>query len=493
MDKITDKDAPFVVRKFTQGYTFKVLMLFALVLLLLIPLRMIRGLVDERGRTASSAESAIMEAWGKQLVAAGPIVAVPGIRTSEVRTRTERDGERVEIVETPFTLVISPQTLDISASFKTETRKRGIFSVPLFSGTLSLTGTFDPGMAVAELLSNEEEVFLNQAALVISLASQKGIRKINAARWNNEELFFRPGTQGYGSVRLGWNKEAGGIHAALPGFQNNVAAFNISIDIQGGQSIRFLPIGGDTHVAISTDWTSPSFQGAYLPGASTIDGAGFSALWDVNYLSRDIPLAWKEWNDENRDLDYSASLFGVDLFRTINTYALNTRAVKYAVLFLIVPFVTLFLLEIFTKRRIHPVPYLLSGIGNAVFYLLLLSLSEQMPFYTAYILAALAVTAMLTLYSRSLLPSAMEALGGGVTGTRGGVPLRGTGSRMLWNKSWYMGLVVTLSYVLLYAVLNAESYALLIGSVGTFAVVALIMFLTRKLDWYSTEPPDVEA
>ncbi|MDR1318169.1 MAG: cell envelope integrity protein CreD, partial [Treponema sp.] len=162
-----------------------------------------------------------------------------------------------------------------------------------------------------------------------------------------------------------------------------------------------------------------------------------------------------------REQDYSDSLFGVDFFRAIDTYALNTRAVKYAFLFLIVPFLTLFLLEVFTKKRIHPVPYLLSGIGNAVFYLLLLSLSEQLPFYTAYIFAALAVTLLLTLYSRSLLPS--------------------------WNKSGYMGLVVTISYILLYAVLNAESYALLIGSLGTFAVLALIMFLTRKLDWYRQE------
>jgi inner membrane protein len=479
MDKVTDKNAPFVFNKFTQGYTFKVLMLFALVLLLLIPLNMIRSLVDERGWTAVSAESDIMEAWGKELVAAGPIVTIPGVRISEVRTRTERDGERVEIVRTPFALVISPQKLDINTAFKTETRKRGIFSVPLFSGTLSMTGTFDPQMAIAELLPNET-VSLNQAELVISLSSQKGIRKINTSNWNNEELFFKPGNRGYGLVQFGRDRSAGGIHAALSGFQNSAAEFNINIDIQGGQSIRFLPIGGDTHVAISTDWTSPSFQGAYLPGESAIDSTGFSAIWDVNYLSRDIPLAWKDdqkpeiiniensgrdttlvWKDQNSDHDYTASLFGADLFRSINTYALNTRAVKYAVLFLIVPFLTLFLLEIFTKKRIHPVPYLLSGIGNAVFYLLLLSLSEQMPFYTAYILAALAVTAMMTLYSRSLLPS--------------------------WSQSWYMGLVVTLSYVLLYAVHNAESYALLIGSVGTFVVVALIMFLTRKLDWYGTE------
>jgi inner membrane protein len=455
-----EKEKMAGVRNFTRGYTFKVLLLMALVLLLLIPLSMIRALVNERGHTAASAESGIMEAWGKQLVAAGPIVTIPGIRTEEVRTKTEKEGEKIEIIKTPFTLVISPRKLDIHGSFKTEIRKRGIFSVPLFSGTLKLSGAFDPAMAVSELLPNEE-VFFNQAELIISLSSQKGIRTINASTWDNEELFFKPGNQGYSLFASGYGKNVGGIHASLPNFGNTPAAFNISIGIQGGQYVRFLPIGQDTHAAVSADWPSPSFQGAYLPGESSISDAGFSASWDVNYLSRDIPLFWKNHGKGSGSIDYFDSLFGVDFFRTIDTYALNTRAVKYAVLFLVVPFLTLFLLEIFTKRRIHPVPYLLSGIGNAVFYLLLLSLSEQFPFYTAYLIAAFAVTAMMSLYSRALLPS--------------------------WNKSWYMGLVVTISYVLLYAVLNAESYALLIGSLGTFAMVALIMFLTRKLDWYRQE------
>jgi inner membrane protein len=458
-----DKEKTPFFRNFTKSYTFKVLLLMALVLLLLIPLNMIRALVNERGYTAASAESDIMEAWGKQLIAAGPVVTIPGIRTEEVRTRTEKEGEKIEIIKTPFTLVISPQKLDINAAFKTETRKRGIFSVPLFSGTLGLSGVFDPAMAISELLPNEE-VFFNQAELIISLSSQKGIRTINVSTWNNEDLFFKPGNQGYGLFGYGYGKTSGGIYASLSRFENKAAAFDINISIQGGQYVRFLPIGQDTHAAISADWPSPSFQGAYLPGTSTIGDTGFSASWDVNYLSRDIPLFWKQ---KGEDFDNSDSLFGVNFFRTIDTYALNTRAVKYAVLFLIVPFLTLFLLEIFTKKRIHPVPYLLSGIGNAVFYLLLLSLSEQLPFYTAYLIAAFAVTVMMTLYSRSLLPS--------------------------WNKSWYMGLVVTVSYVLLYAVLNAESYALLIGSLGSFAVVALIMFLTRRLDWYQEEREDPGA
>ena len=443
------------LKKFTHGYIFKILMLISLVLLLLIPLTMIRGLINDRNWTARSAEADIMEAWGSELIAAGPVIAIPGTRTEEVRTITERDGERVEIARRPFTLIIMPQKLDIGADFTTEIRKRGIFSVPLFSGDLVVSGTFNPAHALASLLSNEE-IFPNQAELIIVLSNQKGIRRIDRAVWNGQDLFFQPGNQGLNFTRT----SSSGMHAALPDFANAESSFDIAIAMQGGQLVSFLPAGQDTHAAVSTDWPSPSFQGAFLPGSSTITDSGFDAVWDISYLSRDIPLFWKADSGAG-SRDYSGSFFGVNFFRTIDTYSLNTRAVKYAILFIIVPFLTLFLLEVSAKIRIHPVPYLLSGIANVIFYLLLLSLSEQMQFYLAYLIAGAAVVVLLTLYSRSLLPS--------------------------WNKSWYMGLVVLLSYTLLYAVLNAESYALLIGSIGTFVVVALVMFVTRRLNWYGYE------
>ncbi|MCL2042818.1 MAG: cell envelope integrity protein CreD [Treponema sp.] len=459
-------------KNFTQGYTFKIFMLISLVLLLLIPLTMIRGLINDRNHTARFAEADIMEAWGSELIAAGPAITIPGIRTEEVRTITERDGERIETARRPFTLVIMPQKLDIGANFTTEIRKRGIFSVPLFSGDLSFSGTFNPAQAIASLLSNEE-IFLNQAELIIVLSSQKGIRRIDRAAWNGNDLFFQPGNQGLNFARMitgptldrrtynsNLSGSGSGMHAALPDFGNTESSFDIVIAMQGGQLVSFLPVGQDTHAAVSTDWPSPSFQGSFLPGSSTITDSGFDAVWDISYLSRDIPLFWK--TDSGPDSrDYSSSFFGVNFFRAIDTYSLNTRAVKYAILFIIIPFLTLFLLEVSAKKRIHPVPYLLSGIANVIFYLLLLSLSEQMQFYLAYLIAGVAVVILLTLYSRSLLPS--------------------------WNRSWYMGLVVLLSYTLLYAVLNAESYALLIGSIGTFVVVALVMFVTRKLNWYGTE------
>jgi len=353
--------------------------------------------------------------------------------------------------------------------------------VPLFSGELNLNGSFDPRQAISEIADNEK-LHLDQAELVIALSSQKGIRKINKAVWNNRELFFRPGmrvknifnfnsvlaeeyeyslsrTKGYNyapaAERISSEMIGTGIYAVLPRLNNQETNFNISIAIQGGKFVRILPIGQDTNVAVSADWSSPSFQGAFLPVTHNITGKTFNAKWNISYLSRDIPLFWLA---ENKDWKFNNSLFGVDFFRQIDTYKLNSRAVKYAILYLIIPFLALFFMEIFAKRRIHPVPYMLAGIGNVIFYLLLLSFSEQMPFFLAYFSSAASVAIMMTLYSRSLIGS--------------------------WQKSWYMGLVMSLSYIMLYAVLNAESYALLIGSVGAFAVTALIMYLTRKLDWY---------
>jgi inner membrane protein len=298
---------------------------------------------------------------------------------------------------------------------------------------------------------------MEQAELVISLSNQKGIRRIQKSQWQAGTLFFQPGNRGNALYSYNYKKANNGIYAELHDFKNESATFDISIDVQGGRQMQVLPIAQNTRFAVSSDWPSPSFQGAFLPSNSNITDTDFSADWAISYLSRDVPLYWTEYGDAKT---YDC-LFGVDFFRQIDGYALNTRAVKYAIIFLIIPFLTLFLLEIFTRRRIHPVPYLLSGIGNIIFYLLLLSLSEQLPFGIAYLIAAAAVTVMMLLYVRSLI---------------GG-----------WKQAGYMGFVMAVSYILLYAVLNAQSYALLIGSVGAFVITALVMFLTRKLDWSSAQ------
>jgi inner membrane protein len=196
-----------------------------------------------------------------------------------------------------------------------------------------------------------------------------------------------------------------------------------------------------------------------LPITYTLSESGFDAEWEISYLSRSIPLFW--FTSDRGELDgkigMQSELFGVDFFKPLDHYALNERAVKYAILFLIIPFLTLFFLEIFSKKSIHPTQYLLSGLANIIFYLLLLSISEHISFSIAYLIAAVALTVMMLLYARSLLET--------------------------WTRSACMGLVMALLYLILYLTLNAEDWALLIGSIVAFLICAVVMFLTKKLDW----------
>ena len=441
-------------RGFTSSGGFKIAMLILLILLLLIPIAMIRSLVIERSHRADSAEESIMEAWGSQLVLYGPVIRIPVVEQEEIRTRTERDGERVEIAQHNRTLWITPKNVDIRTNLTAERKRRGIFSVALFSGDISIAGEFSMERVMNEIKQNQT-LFPEQAEIILALTSQKGIRRIIKAEWNGSELFLKPGSRNFLQGFSGDN----GVNALSPVNINNINTFDIQFAIQGGKSMRMLPVGETTMAHIQSDWPAPSFQGGSLPAAYSLSENGFEAQWEISYLSRSIPLFWisNERGEPESRMGFQRELFGVDFFKPLDHYALNERAVKYAILFLIIPFITLFFLEVFSRKSIHPAQYLLSGLANVIFYLLLLSISEHLSFSIAYLIAAAALTCMMSLYAYALLET--------------------------WARSMYMGLVMVLLYLILYLTLNAEDWALLIGSVTAFFICALVMFLTRRLDW----------
>jgi inner membrane protein len=428
----------------TSSGGFKIAMLVIIILLLLIPIAMIRSLVNERSYRANESEELIMEAWGSQFTLYGPVIRIPIVENEGYNRTTNK------------ALWITPRDVDIRANFSAERKWRGIFSVALFSGDVSLTGSFTFDRARGELKQNQT-MYPEQAEIIIGLTSQKGIRRIIKADWNGNELFFKPGSRNFSFDRLSDN----GINALSPLDINGVNTFDIQFAVQGGKSIRALPIGEITLARIISDWPSPSFQGGSLPTAYTLSESGFDAKWEIGYLSRSIPLFWLtgEQGEYNGRMNLRAELFGADFFKPLDHYALNERAVKYAILFLVIPFLTLFFLEIYSQRKIHPAQYLLSGLANVIFYLLLLSISEHLSFSAAYLIAAAALTCMMTLYARSLAET--------------------------WVRSAYMGLVMALLYLIMYLTLNAEDWALLIGSIAAFLICAAVMFLTRKLDWNS--------
>jgi len=471
---------PKTFREITSSGAFKIGILVILILLLLIPIVMIRSLVRERSHRADEAEQSIMEAWGSQFVLSGPVIRIPVIEYEEIKTKTEKDGEKVEILQHNKALWITPKDITVTANFAAEKKRRGIFSVALFSGDVSLAGSFTFERVNGELKQNQT-MYPEQAEIIIGLTSQKGIRRIIKADWNGNELFFKPGNRSFSLDNFGYydidykmrerpaarpertvsfgTSGDNGVNASSPFDTAGINTFDIQFAVQGGKAMRLLPVGETTQTHILSDWPSPSFQGGFLPTNYTLAESGFDAKWEISYLSRSIPLFWitGEKGEYGGTMDLRSELFGVDFFKPLDHYALNERAVKYAILFLFIPFLTLFFLEIFSKKSIHPAQYLLSGFANVIFYLLLLSISEHLSFSAAYLIAAAALTVMMALYAYSLLET--------------------------WARSAYMSLVMALLYLILYLTLNAEDWALLIGSIAAFAICGVVMFLTRKLDW----------
>jgi len=237
--------------------------------------------------------------------------------------------------------------------------------------------------------------------------------------------------------------------------------FKVDLKIKGGKSLSFLPLGQETTVNLRAEWPSPSFKGAFLPKTYAIDEGKFDAEWYVLSLSRDYPQQWLQKQNANSSITRNLidSQFGVDLMTPADTYLKSTRSMKYSFLFLLIPFIAFFLFKIFAKMKVHPFQYFLVGLSNCVFYLLLLSFSEHIGFDLAYLISSVSTTGVLSFYSLSVLHTYKRGLI--ITG------------------------ILTMLYIFLYFIINSEDYALLIGSIGVFVILAGIMIITRKINWYT--------
>ena len=248
-----------------------------------------------------------------------------------------------------------------------------------------------------------------------------------------------------------------------------VAPFSFELTIAGTESLRFLPLGAVTRVNLESDWPSPRFTGAFLPEQRTVADSGFAATWRVLDLGRGYPSEWKRSDGLYQQQAYSASAmaiqpfqsatFGLDLLVPIGVHEASMRAVKYAVLFLALTFVTYFLFEVFATMRLHALQYLSVGLANCMFYLLLLALGEHIGFGLAYLTSTTASIILLGGYSAAILKS--------------------------WRRAAPMIALLTAVYGYLYATLLAEDFALLGGTLGLFAILAAFMYLTRNVDWYA--------
>lgn len=280
----------------------------------------------------------------------------------------------------------------------------------------------------------------------------RGISEQPVLSWGNKQYEFSSGSA--------IDQFGNGMHASLGGLESNKTAtypFSFKVNLKGMETIQFAPVGKSTTVKVKANWPHPSFIGRYLPTQRNIDDQQFDATWQLSSFSSDMPRLIKACQENNCG-NFLNNTFGVALINSVDIYHKTERSVKYAILFISLTFITFFLFEIMKSLRLHPMQYLLVGLSLTFFYLLLISLSEHMAFISAYGIAASANVVTMGVYISAVLKS--RKLAAGFSG------------------------MISLLYLMLYAILISEDNALLMGSLLFFAILSLVMIVTRKLDWY---------
>jgi inner membrane protein len=321
---------------------------------------------------------------------------------------------------------------------------------------VKLSGKFAPP-DFAALKIDLKDVQWKDAFLTIAVSDLRGTQQGLVLDWGGARRPLLPGSQvpGYTTGATAPLGLAGAIDQAID--------FSIPLDVNGSGGIFFAPFGVQNHASLKSNWPDPAFRGSFLPAERSVRRDGFDASWKISYYGRDYPQQWtsQAGNERFTIRSVSDSLFGAQFLSLLDAYRYVERSIKYGILFLVLVFTTFFLFEVTARQKIHPFQYLMVGAALCLFYLLLLSVSEFVGFGLAYLAAAVASTVLITWYCRSFL-------GGGLRTLMIGAGLAGV-------------------YTFLYITLRQQDYALLMGAIALFLVLALVMYVTRKVDWYARE------
>jgi len=427
-----------------HSITFKVLGIGFLALLMLIPLAQVQGLIGERNGLSEHAVRTIAASWGGKQQLGGPVLAVP----KRVRVQTSTGWVTQESVE-----ILLADRLDIRGTLAPDTRRYGIYEAPVYSAQLKLSGAF-LASDIAALNAAETTYAWERAELRLPVSDVRGIRRIAALRVAGSDYHFGPSDAGVG------NTAAIGVPLDPTRISGEQIPFEIEMTLAGTQSLELIPLARRTEASLSAPWPDPSFFGAFLPAERRVDAKSFAAQWQVLDLNRSFGQHWQQ--DGQRAQDIGGAAFGVALYQPVSVYQQNERAGKYGVLFVALTFVAFFLFEVLKKLRVHPVQYLLIGVALTTFYLVLLALSEQIGFALAYVAAAIAVVTIVAGYAAAVLRARRAGL--------------------------MLGAMLALVYALLYGLIVSEQYSLLMGALAMLAIVAALMYLTRRIDWYTAMP-----
>ncbi|NOX47950.1 MAG: cell envelope integrity protein CreD [Chlorobi bacterium] len=425
--------------KLSQSITFKIGTIAFLILLMLIPTGMIRSLIRERQTTGLAVVNEISEKWGTRQTVTGPVLIIPYVQVDNFSKEQKPVKQYLHIL---------PESLKINGEVSPEIRYRGIYKVVAYYSDMDISGKFTlPDFE--NLKIPKDYILWNEASLLVGISDMRGIQNDIKINWNNETLQVSPGIDSHHGIGHS------GFSTAFP-VTEGISSYNFDFDLKlnGSGNLKFVPVGKTTDIEISSVWNTPSFTGAFLPDERQISDSGFVAKWNILQLNRNFPQTWV-----NNKYDIDESSFGVNLLLPVDQYQKSMRSAKYAIMFIALTFIIFLFVEILNKKRIHPVQYILVSFGLLLFYTLLLSLAEHIGFNLAYTISGVAIVGLITSYSQSIFKKTRLTL--------------------------IMGGALSFLYIFLFVVLQLQDYALLLGSIGLFIILAIIMYLSRKIDWYS--------
>jgi inner membrane protein len=451
-------------------------------LVLLIPLIMVRGLVDDRQQQAQTAQDAITSGWGGSQVLAGPVLVVP-FRTTQVENVTDNGKPVTRVSEVEKLVYISPVDNDVRTAIAPEARSKSIYRSVVFTAQVNGHATFKLPDDLAHFSVTRERLMWDRAELRMGVSDARGLIGVAKLVAGGKPLEVQPG-HGPGSTG------GQGYFAFIAWDGAGALTIDYAFGVRGSQSLSLVPRGGATRWRVSAQWASPSFIGGFLPVNRRIESTGFAAEWQVGKLAlgqpplgMDDPGAAIVEAQENRfevaeataptalkvtasdsasgsaneQISGNSQTVGVALIEPVNLYAKVERSVKYGALFILFTFLTYFLFEVVARVRVASAEYLLAGAGLVLFFAMLLGFAEVIGFALAYLVAGGAMIGLLTAYSAAVLDS--------------------------WKRARLVGAVLTGLFAGIYALLSLEAWSLLIGSVVLFIALAGTMYATRRIDW----------
>lgn len=458
-----------VVAWFSESIVVKLSAIGFLMLILLIPQAWIESIIRERKQRASSVMDEITSKWSGHQTLTGPVLIIPFTN----REKIDKGKEGIEIREWTQDAFFLPETLTIHGNVVPQILHRGIFDAAVYESTLQFQARFSKP-DFQKLNIKESDVHWDEARMVLSISDLRGIKNTPAFRINGIDQSSEPSNDvGFSTItntlpqaepteytELTYNDrsktESKGIVSSMPwktaeDFSESVA---IQLDLKGSTQLFFVPTGKDTDVKLEGPWANPSFDGEFLPETREVSDTSFTATWKILHYNRPFSQAWTE-----QGTALSGADFGARLLIPVDQYQKSIRTAKYGVLIILLTFVSLFLVEIIQKIRIHSFQYLLIGVALIIYYTLLLSFSEHLGYNMAYLISSLATVILVSLYARTFLAN--------------------------WTMVAFFFAVISFFYGFIFVIIQLQDYSLLLGSIGLFLVIAAIMYFSRNIKWYT--------